>query len=70
MFIVNEISEGIVMWLLASNQIQSSALIPGSGGLQQVWCSSDQIQSSMENVAGRSSNLRNIQNMSGVHQIL
>ncbi|MFS7923359.1 hypothetical protein Hanom_Chr03g00259831 [Helianthus anomalus] len=48
---------GIVTWLLASNQIQSSALPPGSGGLQKVWCSSNQIQSSMVNVVGRNSNL-------------
>ncbi|KAM0022517.1 hypothetical protein Hdeb2414_s0023g00629451 [Helianthus debilis subsp. tardiflorus] len=68
--LILRVVKGIVMWLLASNQIQSSALPPGSGGLQQVWCSSDQIQSSMVNVAGRDSNLRNIQNMSGVHQIL
>ncbi|KAF5794068.1 hypothetical protein HanRHA438_Chr08g0335141 [Helianthus annuus] len=49
--------KGIVTWLLASNQIQSSALPPGSGGLQQVWCSSNQIQSSMVNVVGQNSNL-------------
>ncbi|KAJ0572350.1 hypothetical protein HanHA89_Chr06g0214761 [Helianthus annuus] len=50
--LILRVVKGIVMWLLASNQIQSSALPPGSGGLQQVWCSSDQIQSSMVNVAG------------------